>query len=111
MIINEALLSIKKGDVITGGKSGKSYKVLDTDDGQGNVVVLDLEGKGKTYLNKSGITTKEFYKESIDKLAEDTEKKANGKWVNKGKEGEHGEFDTKSEADAQRRAMFANGFS
>ena len=41
---------------------------------------------------------------------ENTKKKADGKWVNKGSEGEHGEFKTKKEADAQRKAMFANGF-
>ena len=42
-------------------------------------------------------------------LKEDTVKKDN-KWVNKGKEGTHGEFKTKKEADAQRKAMFANGY-
>lgn len=45
-----------------------------------------------------------------DDLYEDTVKQANGKWVNKGKEGTHGEFKTKKAADAQRKAMFANGF-
>ena len=44
-----------------------------------------------------------------DILFEDTIKKGN-KWVNKGKDGEHGEFKTKKEADAQRKAMFANGY-
>jgi len=34
----------------------------------------------------------------------------NGKWVNKGKEGTHGTFKTKKAADAQRKAMFAQGF-
>lgn len=42
-------------------------------------------------------------------LFEDTVKQ-NGKWVNKGKEGTHGKFATKKAADAQRRAMFANGY-
>jgi len=37
--------------------------------------------------------------------------KQNGKWVNKGKEGTHGTFRTKKAADAQRKAMYANGFS
>ena len=41
-------------------------------------------------------------------LDEDTVKQ-DGKWVNKGKEGTHGEFATKKEADAQRKAMFAHG--
>lgn len=40
-------------------------------------------------------------------LKEDTIKQ-NKKWVNKGKEGTHGTFKTKKEADAQRKAMFAN---
>ncbi len=42
-------------------------------------------------------------------MGEATEKQ-NGKWVNKGKEGTHGTFKTKKEADAQRKAMFANGY-
>ena len=44
-----------------------------------------------------------------ESLKEDTVKRGN-KWVNKGDEGTHGEFKTKKEADAQRKAMFANGF-
>ena len=44
-------------------------------------------------------------------LGEDTVKKSNGKWVNRGDDGtEHGEFKTKKQADAQRKAMFANGY-
>ena len=42
-------------------------------------------------------------------LNEDTIKQ-NGKWVNKGKEGTHGKFRTKKAADAQRKAMFAQGY-
>lgn len=52
-------------------------------------------------------TFDEQLKES--KLKEDTIKQ-NGKWVNKGKEGTHGTFKTKKQADAQRKAMFAGGF-
>lgn len=44
-----------------------------------------------------------------ESLNEDTIKQ-NGKWVNKGKEGTHGKFKTKKEADAQRKAMFAQGY-
>ena len=46
-----------------------------------------------------------------DKLDEDTVKH-NGKWVNVGKDGkaDSGKFNTKKEADAQRKAMFANGY-
>ena len=44
-------------------------------------------------------------------LEEDTIKKKNGKWVNRGDDGEeHGEFKTKKAADAQRKAMYANGY-
>ena len=42
-------------------------------------------------------------------LREDTIKQGNA-WVNKGKEGTHGKFRTKKEADAQRKAMFAQGY-
>lgn len=44
-----------------------------------------------------------------ESLTEDTIKQ-NGKWMNKGKEGAHGKFKTKKAADAQRKAMFANGY-
>ena len=42
-------------------------------------------------------------------LEEDTVKQGD-KWVNKGDAGTHGEFKTKKAADAQRKAMFANGY-
>lgn len=41
---------------------------------------------------------------------EDTVKQGSH-WVNKGKEGTHGKFRTKKAADAQRKAMFANGYA
>lgn len=45
------------------------------------------------------------------KLSEDTVKKSNGKWTNRGDTGEeHGEFKTKKKADAQRKAMYARGY-
>ena len=44
-----------------------------------------------------------------ESLKEDTVKQGKH-WVNKGKEGTHGKFKTKKEADAQRKAMFAQGF-
>lgn len=42
-------------------------------------------------------------------VEEDTVKSGSG-WTNKGKEGTHGKFKTKKTADAQRKAMFANGY-
>lgn len=52
-----------------------------------------------------------FYGDALkeNKLEEDTIKQ-NSKWVNKGKEGTHGTFRTKKEADAQRKAMFSHGY-
>lgn len=44
-----------------------------------------------------------------ESLDEDTIKQGKH-WVNKGKAGTHGKFATKKAADAQRRAMFANGY-
>lgn len=50
-------------------------------------------------------------KNMFEDLTEDTVKTKSGKWVNKGDTGKtHGEFKTKKEADAQRKAMYARGF-
>lgn len=49
---------------------------------------------------------KEAKREPLD---EDTVRQGTS-WVNKGKEGTHGKFKTKKEADAQRKAMFASGY-
>ena len=48
----------------------------------------------------------------FSKANEDTKKLKDGKWANVGKDGkaDSGTFKTKKEADAQRRAMFANGY-
>lgn len=66
--------------------------------------------EGNTLYLKWSRPEKEYHKSPYDEcLTEDTIKQ-NGKWVNKGKEGTHGTFKTKKEADAQRKAMFANNF-
>lgn len=51
------------------------------------------------------------YAEDIT-INEDVKKLPNGKWANVGKDGkaDSGEFDTKKEAEAQRKAMYANGY-
>ena len=60
-------------------------------------------------LKKHNITlSEEPITDNID-LEEDTVKQGNS-WVNKGKEGTHGTFKTKKQADTQRKAMFANGY-
>lgn len=75
-----------------------------------------MEGKSKAEAEKIVRQAKgnpnadEAYRQYLE-LTEDTEKVKDGKWVNKGDTGEtHGTFATKKEADAQRKAMFANGF-
>lgn len=60
------------------------------------------------YKNKRETNKEELF-EKDDELDEDTVKSGSG-WTNKGKEGTHGKFKTKKGADAQRKAMFANGY-
>lgn len=60
------------------------------------------------YKNKREANKEELF-EKDDELDEDTVKSGSG-WTNKGKEGTHGKFKTKKGADAQRKAMFANGY-
>ena len=80
-------------------------------------VKFDKEVFGK-YFDENGHLIpeleKEYWKAVEDhrrkkEVSEDTVKH-DGKWVNKGEEGTHGKFKTKKEADAQRKAMFANGY-
>lgn len=71
-------------------------------------IITFKDGTKKAWYIHSGmyIPDEDFIDESLE---EDTVKQ-NGKWVNKGKEGTHGKFNTKKAADAQRRAMFVNGY-
>lgn len=76
-----------------------------------NMIVDELNNLGYKIID----TGKDFIEVEKDieinkSLTEDTIKTKSGKWVNKGKEGTHGKFKTKKEADAQRKAMFANGY-
>lgn len=62
-------------------------------------------------MNSFGITKKVMYEDTGCELSEDTVKTSNGKWTNRGDNGKtHGDFKTKKQADAQRKAMFANGY-
>ena len=110
-------------------KSGKNEKL--DENLEGNLTsdlynaVSDALFKYKDYFDDSN-SLKMYIKETVpylvDKffienpnleegnvISEDTVKR-NGKWVNKGKDGTHGTFKTKRAADAQRKAMFANGY-
>lgn len=56
------------------------------------------------------IPTEVQYKEEFEESLDEDIVKQDGYWVNKGKEGTHGKFKTKKAAEAQMRAMYANGF-
>ena len=75
----------------------------------GGGLIQDLDEAG-FYLDADNRVRPKITEPKEECLTEDTVKQANGKWVNKGEEGTHGEFNTKKEADAQRKAMFANGY-
>lgn len=68
---------------------------------------LQLYGKDRSYLE----TKKTSFFSAEKSVNEDTVKR-NGKWVNVGKDGkaDSGKFRTKKEADAQRKAMYAQGY-
>lgn len=81
----------------------KNIYVLDTEDGSKSINLgYELEAYKKQVISE--IESKN------ESLEEDTIKTKDDKWTNKGKEGTHGKFKTKKEADAQRKAMFANGY-
>lgn len=87
-----------------------------------NLVFKELRNKGcfdRLKDLKNQLISKELSVKDTDKkeapeeqaqLEEGTEKVKDGEWVNRGAEGTHGKFKTKKAADAQRKAMFANGF-
>ena len=71
---------------------------------------LEESNGGQNIIRKDLIDKYPFVQKRLNKnLEEDTVKQGNY-WVNKGKEGTHGKFKTKKEAEAQRKAMFARGF-
>lgn len=111
-IIPEATLELERIDVING------YALIDMEVGfvedkafeklteeLSNIIFNWYEGDHLTMefdINECEI--------NYNDLEEDTVKTRKGKWVNKGKAGTHGTFNTKKEADAQRKAMFASGY-
>ena len=83
----------------------KVIKKVDNSNVKSQLKKIETEEKAhKDFLTKVKKNKDIKYTEPLE---EDTVKQGN-KWVNKGNTGEtHGEFKTKKEADAQRRAMFA----
>lgn len=85
-------------------------------------IAREVNGKGYIYDKKfsdkvpSNVDKDiETARKSVDRwnketVNEDIEKTSKGKWVNKGKEGTHGEFKTKKAAREQQKAMYARGF-
>lgn len=98
---------------VTNDKSKKDLKATDPNSPWGKIAKaygdqLDLdESKSMNPWDKLVAFYGDALKET--KLKEGTTKQGS-KWVNKGKEGTHGTFKTKKEADAQRKAMFAQGY-
>ena len=91
------------------------WKWVDPESGQKWTLVIespitsseDADYYWYTYL---GNPTEDSYSITANRIIEDTVKQGNY-WVNKGKEGTHGKFRTKKAADAQRKAMFACGYT
>lgn len=101
----------------------KSAGVLDKEKGSFSVMFEKEKEHCKKILNRAGYKFEvsgddrtvpqwfhfEYWKDEKKPVKEDTVKQGNY-WVNKGKEGTHGKFRTKKQADAQRKAMFAQGY-
>lgn len=123
MILDESLFETKREpslyNKVYDGLDKLGYKVFASTDVDGLEISKKFEKnlqKAKDWLDRNNIKYKvkkflnRFYLQVPTQLTEDIEKTKSGKWVNKGKEGTHGEFKTKKAADAQRKAMFARGF-
>ena len=104
--------TVKKNAVSTAKRDGYNQVVRKENDGSYSFhrdypsANFDGDVVGKVKVsNNNGVLTANYE----DSLTEDTVKQGS-QWVNKGKEGTHGKFKTKKAADAQRKAMFANGY-
>ena len=94
------------GFVITDTEGGPAWMGSGfTVDMGGDELMFDSLEEAKAFIDDEVNSNPDWY----ESLGEDTIKQ-DGKWVNKGDEGTHGKFKTKKAADAQRKAMFANGY-
>jgi hypothetical protein len=112
--LQEKLNNIEKHDIIkaiVNGEEDDLQTIVDEIYFYDRALYLKL----RHFTKKNSLNDKKDYlikvlQDSLEEsLTEDTIKQ-NGKWVNKGSEGTHGKFRTKKAADAQRKAMFANGY-
>ena len=94
---------LKVGDRVRYGKHETEILDLEWEDKFGYDVLIQDKNGEKIWVGDK-------VEKIEEELNEDTIKTKSGKWVNKGKEGTHGTFKTKKEADAQRKAMFAQGY-
>ena len=107
------LKSKKKLDILKELKKNPNYK----EDPRWKEFEDELINFYRVDPSEADIDTAIYYTETdwidslhqMESLEEDIVKQ-NGKWVNKGKEGTHGEFRTKGGARRQQRAMFRNGY-
>ena len=91
-------------------KEKGSFSVMFREEAEHCKKILKRAGYDFEVSGDDGVVPQWFHFEYWKKpLKEDTVKRGNY-WVNKGKEGTHGKFRTKKQADAQRKAMFANGY-
>ena len=100
---SDVLSAINDGLIYPEDRLAAILKVLKSN----SVAIDDIFSEYEIYSKLYDDVVK--YKKS-ENLTEDTVKVKDGVWVNKGDDGTHGKFKTKKEADAQRKAMFANGY-
>ena len=118
--LEQQISDMKVGDsvIIKNYKNGDTYEFVKRNDSNQISAFENIRGKNHMASPmqvfgwaKDSLIYAHFNPQfSLNDLSEDTIKTKDGKWTNKGDEGTHGKFNTKKEADAQRRAMFANGF-
>ena len=114
-ITAKGILSDKYGSqfLVNPGRDDYKYYAFRLEDKRFKTKGVDSVEEGVQYLfelmGEKDMSIKDVIVKG-DSLSEDTVKTSDGKWTNKGKEGTHGKFKTKKQADAQRKAMFANGF-
>lgn len=114
-ITARGILSDKYGSqfLVNPGRDDYKYYAFRLEDKRFKTKGVDSVEEGVQYLfelmGEKDMSIKDVIVKG-DSLSEDTVKTSDGKWTNKGKEGTHGKFKTKKQADAQRKAMFANGF-
>lgn len=87
-------------DFISSKSDGKMFSGLSVND-----IVNKAKELGLSRIYQEDMDNKS---DTVDESINEDTVKQNGKWVNKGKEGTHGKFNTKKEADAQRRAIWVN---